>query len=161
MRVFMRASFNAVAVVTEWDKVRRVRGTRPPQQLIQSIKESPRVAHSHAHTYYENCHTNAIYITQPSPAHSIWSSIFSRIHKPLIWRKVSIINVRCVVAPAGSPYYDNVRPLCYSDADAVLLCFDISRPETVESSLKKVRDILWLLNFYESFFKLVFQLKYP
>ncbi|XP_016300533.1 rho family GTPase 1a [Puntigrus tetrazona] len=38
---------------------------------------------------------------------------------------------------SGSPYYDNVRPLCYSDADAVLLCFDISRPETVESSLKK------------------------
>uniref|UniRef100_A0A8C2ECP9 Rho-related GTP-binding protein Rho6 n=1 Tax=Cyprinus carpio TaxID=7962 RepID=A0A8C2ECP9_CYPCA len=38
---------------------------------------------------------------------------------------------------SGSPYYDNVRPLCYSDGDAVLLCFDISRPETVESSLKK------------------------
>ncbi|CAM4680870.1 hypothetical protein PO909_013811 [Leuciscus waleckii] len=38
---------------------------------------------------------------------------------------------------SGSPYYDNVRPLCYSDADAVLLCFDISRPDTVESSLKK------------------------
>ncbi|XP_016100674.1 rho-related GTP-binding protein Rho6-like [Sinocyclocheilus grahami] len=38
---------------------------------------------------------------------------------------------------SGSPYYDNVRPLCYSDADAVQLCFDISRPETVENSLKK------------------------
>lgn len=38
---------------------------------------------------------------------------------------------------SGSPYYDNVRPLCYSDADAVLLCFDISRPDTVESALKK------------------------
>nr|AAH76094.1 Rnd1 protein [Danio rerio] len=38
---------------------------------------------------------------------------------------------------SGSPYYDNVRPLCYSDADAVLLCFDISRPDTVESSLKE------------------------
>lgn len=38
----------------------------------------------------------------------------------------------------GSPYYDNVRPLCYSDSDAVLLCFDISRPDTVDSSLKKV-----------------------
>ncbi|KAG8129514.1 putative Rho-related GTP-binding protein [Naja naja] len=25
---------------------------------------------------------------------------------------------------SGSPYYDNVRPLCYSDSDAVLLCFD-------------------------------------
>ncbi|KAL7860041.1 hypothetical protein SRHO_G00151880 [Serrasalmus rhombeus] len=38
---------------------------------------------------------------------------------------------------SGSPYYDNVRPLCYSDSDAVLLCFDISRPDTVDGSLKK------------------------
>lgn len=43
----------------------------------------------------------------------------------------------CCVPP-GSPYYDNVRPLCYSDSDAVLLCFDISRPDTVDSALKKV-----------------------
>ncbi|XP_075897827.1 rho-related GTP-binding protein Rho6-like isoform X1 [Nelusetta ayraudi] len=39
--------------------------------------------------------------------------------------------------PTGSPYYDNVRPLCYSDSDAVLLCFDISRPDTVDGALKK------------------------
>ncbi|NXE71067.1 RND1 protein, partial [Calcarius ornatus] len=38
----------------------------------------------------------------------------------------------------GSPYYDNVRPLCYSDSDAVLLCFDVSRPETLDSATKKV-----------------------
>ncbi|XP_060620111.1 rho-related GTP-binding protein Rho6 [Anolis sagrei] len=38
---------------------------------------------------------------------------------------------------SGSPYYDNVRPLCYSDSDAVLLCFDVSRPETMDSALKK------------------------
>ncbi|KAK0133357.1 Rho-related GTP-binding protein Rho6 [Merluccius polli] len=38
---------------------------------------------------------------------------------------------------SGSPYYDNVRPLCYSDSDAVLLCFDTSQPDTVDSSLKK------------------------
>ncbi|KAJ7317817.1 hypothetical protein JRQ81_003979 [Phrynocephalus forsythii] len=38
---------------------------------------------------------------------------------------------------SGSPYYDNVRPLCYSDSDAVLLCFDVSRPETLDSALKK------------------------
>ncbi|MBN3319236.1 RND1 protein, partial [Atractosteus spatula] len=37
----------------------------------------------------------------------------------------------------GSPYYDNVRPLCYSDSDAVLLCFDVSRPDTIDSALKK------------------------
>ncbi|MEE6471302.1 hypothetical protein FKM82_009235 [Ascaphus truei] len=37
----------------------------------------------------------------------------------------------------GSPYYDNVRPLCYSDSDAVLLCFDISRPESLDMALKK------------------------
>lgn len=40
--------------------------------------------------------------------------------------------------PSGSPYYDNVRPLCYSDSDAVLLCFDISRPDAVDGALKKV-----------------------
>lgn len=46
--------------------------------------------------------------------------------------------------PAGSPYYDNVRPLSYPDSDAVLICFDISRPETLDSVLKKasVREAL-------------------
>ncbi|XP_034552645.1 rho-related GTP-binding protein Rho6-like [Notolabrus celidotus] len=38
---------------------------------------------------------------------------------------------------SGSPYYNNVRPLCYSNSDAVLLCFDISRPDIVDSALKK------------------------
>ncbi|XP_062396115.1 rho family GTPase 1a [Sardina pilchardus] len=38
---------------------------------------------------------------------------------------------------SGSPYYDNVRPLCYSDSDAVLLCFDVSRPDIVDGALKK------------------------
>ncbi|KAG5280426.1 hypothetical protein AALO_G00089000 [Alosa alosa] len=38
---------------------------------------------------------------------------------------------------SGSSYYDNVRPLAYPDSDAVLLCFDISRPDTLESILKK------------------------
>uniref|UniRef100_A0A8C4SIN4 Rho-related GTP-binding protein Rho6 n=1 Tax=Erpetoichthys calabaricus TaxID=27687 RepID=A0A8C4SIN4_ERPCA len=38
---------------------------------------------------------------------------------------------------SGSPSYDNVRPLCYSDSDAVLLCVDVSRPETMDSALKK------------------------
>ncbi|CAB1312220.1 unnamed protein product [Coregonus sp. 'balchen'] len=36
-----------------------------------------------------------------------------------------------------SSYYNNVRPLAYPDADAVLICFDISRPETLDSVLKK------------------------
>lgn len=40
--------------------------------------------------------------------------------------------------PTGSAYYDNVRPLAYPDSDAVLICFDISRPETLDSVLKKV-----------------------
>lgn len=43
-----------------------------------------------------------------------------------------------VTAPTGSSYYDNVRPLAYPDSDAVLICFDISRPETLDSVLKKV-----------------------
>lgn len=38
---------------------------------------------------------------------------------------------------SGSSYYDNVRPLAYPDSDAVLLCFDISRPETLDSVPKK------------------------
>uniref|UniRef100_A0A8K9UNY3 Rho family GTPase 1 n=1 Tax=Oncorhynchus mykiss TaxID=8022 RepID=A0A8K9UNY3_ONCMY len=42
-----------------------------------------------------------------------------------------------VSPPLGSPYYDNVRPLCYSDSDAVLLCFDISRPDIFDCGLKK------------------------
>ncbi|RVE69835.1 hypothetical protein OJAV_G00081590 [Oryzias javanicus] len=38
---------------------------------------------------------------------------------------------------SGSSYYDNVRPLAYTDSDAVLICFDISRPETLDSVIKK------------------------
>ncbi|XP_029692382.1 rho-related GTP-binding protein RhoN [Takifugu rubripes] len=38
---------------------------------------------------------------------------------------------------SGSSYYDNVRPLAYPDSDAVLICFDISRPETLDSVIKK------------------------
>lgn len=43
----------------------------------------------------------------------------------------------------GSAYYDNVRPLAYPDSDAVLICFDISRPETLDSVLKKVSAQPW------------------
>ncbi|CDQ66893.1 unnamed protein product [Oncorhynchus mykiss] len=42
---------------------------------------------------------------------------------------------------SGSPYYDNVRPLCYSDSDAVLLCYDISRPDSIDGALKKARPL--------------------
>ncbi|KAK2536126.1 hypothetical protein Q9233_003335 [Columba guinea] len=42
---------------------------------------------------------------------------------------------------SGSAYYDNVRPLAYPDSDAVLICFDISRPETLDSVLKKVSPL--------------------
>lgn len=53
---------------------------------------------------------------------------------------------------SGSPYYDNVRPLSYPDSDAVLICFDISRPETLDSVLKKVCHIFFpfffLCHFY-------------
>ncbi|XP_076120056.1 rho-related GTP-binding protein RhoE-like [Alosa pseudoharengus] len=38
---------------------------------------------------------------------------------------------------SGSAYYDNVRPLSYPDSDAVLICFDISKAETLDSVLKK------------------------
>ncbi|XP_035511039.1 rho-related GTP-binding protein RhoN-like [Morone saxatilis] len=43
----------------------------------------------------------------------------------------------CYCVSTGSSYYDNVRPLAYPDSDAVLICFDISRPETLDSVIKK------------------------
>ncbi|CAB1434513.1 unnamed protein product [Pleuronectes platessa] len=46
-------------------------------------------------------------------------------------------NTTCHSEIPGSAYYDNVRPLAYPDADAVLIVFDISRPETMDSVLKK------------------------
>ncbi|KAI2649695.1 Rho-related GTP-binding protein Rho6 [Labeo rohita] len=49
--------------------------------------------------------------------------------------KGRLVSITCT----RSPYYDNVRPLCYSDSDAVLLCFDISRPDIFDSGLKKWR----------------------
>lgn len=62
-----------------------------------------------------------------------------------VMHKTLVIEQLCSLSP-GSPYYDNVRPLCYSDSDAVLLCFDISRPDTVDGALKKVL-MLSLLSF--------------
>ncbi|KAG7280165.1 hypothetical protein CRUP_037749 [Coryphaenoides rupestris] len=54
--------------------------------------------------------------------------------------KVTLLPILSVVVePSSSPYYDNVRPLSYPDSDAVLICFDISRPETLDSVLKKWR----------------------
>ena len=47
----------------------------------------------------------------------------------------------CWRLSTGSSYYNNVRPLAYPDADAVLICFDISRPETLDSVLKKVSEL--------------------
>lgn len=48
-----------------------------------------------------------------------------------------------VTVSSGSSYYDNVRPLAYPDSDAVLICFDISRPETLDSVIKKVSNIFF------------------
>ncbi|TRY59281.1 hypothetical protein DNTS_016358 [Danionella cerebrum] len=42
---------------------------------------------------------------------------------------------------SGSPYYDNVRPLSYPDADAVLICFDIGRPATLDNVLRKGSNV--------------------
>ncbi|CAM9626586.1 unnamed protein product [Lampetra planeri] len=44
---------------------------------------------------------------------------------------------RCHLSFPGLPHYDNVRPLSYPDANAILVCFDIARPETLDSVLKK------------------------
>ncbi|XP_014814676.1 PREDICTED: rho-related GTP-binding protein RhoN [Calidris pugnax] len=63
----------------------------------------------------------------------VWSLVESLGQHPLFPTE------RCVVwqTSPGSAYYDNVRPLAYPDSDAVLICFDISRPETLDSVLKK------------------------
>lgn len=53
-----------------------------------------------------------------------------------------------VTAPTGSSYYDNVRPLAYPDSDAVLICFDISRPETLDSVIKKVSALFFSLQIH-------------
>ncbi|XP_031566767.1 rho-related GTP-binding protein RhoE-like [Actinia tenebrosa] len=34
---------------------------------------------------------------------------------------------------SGQPEFDHVRPLSYKGSDVVMICFDISRPETLES----------------------------
>lgn len=55
------------------------------------------------------------------------------------WKRCSHLRLlSAFFPPAGSAYYDNVRPLAYPDADAVLICFDVSRPETLDSVTKKV-----------------------
>uniref|UniRef100_UPI00358F5E19 rho-related GTP-binding protein RhoE-like n=1 Tax=Myxine glutinosa TaxID=7769 RepID=UPI00358F5E19 len=38
---------------------------------------------------------------------------------------------------SGLPHYDNVRPLSYHDSNAILICFDISSPSTLDNVLKK------------------------
>ncbi|KAI3356633.1 hypothetical protein L3Q82_017822 [Scortum barcoo] len=60
-----------------------------------------------------------------------------------VWKRFEMnMFINCLLSTLaetrkGSSYYDNVRPLSYPDADAVLICFDISRPETLDSVLKK------------------------
>ncbi|MBN3312071.1 RND2 protein, partial [Atractosteus spatula] len=66
---------------------------------------------------------------EESPSHSRGS----RPGGPTEWREP----VDSTEQGQGSSYYDNVRPLAYPDSDAVLICFDISRPETLDSVLKK------------------------
>ncbi|KAI4894695.1 hypothetical protein NFI96_014365 [Prochilodus magdalenae] len=60
----------------------------------------------------------------------------------VVTSRALVVTHRALVATRGaivasSSYYDNVRPLAYPDSDAVLICFDISRPETLDSVLKK------------------------
>ncbi|KAG8183640.1 hypothetical protein JTE90_005628 [Oedothorax gibbosus] len=38
---------------------------------------------------------------------------------------------------SGASAYDTVRPLCYKDARAFLLCFDITSPTSLHNALKK------------------------
>lgn len=40
--------------------------------------------------------------------------------------------------PAGQEDYDRLRPLSYSDANVVLICFDVTDPNSYENILTKV-----------------------
>ncbi|KAK1794444.1 hypothetical protein P4O66_011312, partial [Electrophorus voltai] len=57
-----------------------------------------------------------------------------------MWDTSADFNAQGIGAQHCSSYYDNVRPLAYPDSDAVLICFDISRPETLDSVVKKWRS---------------------
>lgn len=37
----------------------------------------------------------------------------------------------------GFSYYENVWPLAFPDSDSVLICFDVSQPEMLDSVLRK------------------------
>lgn len=73
--------------------------------------------------------------------HSV-TQLLSKVTKLHTFHLQTLLTSVCVclffISPAGSAYYDNVRPLAYPDADAVLICFDVSRPETLNSVTKKV-----------------------
>ena len=45
-----------------------------------------------------------------------------------------------VVVP-GDAGYDRVRPLSYSDADLIIICFSINSPESMENVVSKVRAV--------------------
>lgn len=44
---------------------------------------------------------------------------------------------------AGQEDYDRLRPLSYADANVVLICFDVTSPNSYENILTKVREPLW------------------
>lgn len=71
--------------------------------------------------------------------HSV-TQLLSKVTKLYTIDLQMLLTSACVflISSAGSTYYDNVRPLAYPDADAVLICFDVSRPETLDSVMKKV-----------------------
>ncbi|XP_016295762.1 rho-related GTP-binding protein RhoE-like [Sinocyclocheilus anshuiensis] len=74
----------------------------------------------------------------PAPGCEAASSLEDSFWKLLLQeRKEEFFLTNPPFCVTGSPYYDNVRPLSYPDSDAVIICFDISRPETLDSVLKK------------------------
>ncbi|XP_009281785.1 PREDICTED: rho-related GTP-binding protein RhoN [Aptenodytes forsteri] len=66
-----------------------------------------------------------------------WGDTAGRHDKTSSGVRDFLLTTFLLLLSAGSAYYDNVRPLAYPDSDAVLICFDISRPETLDSVLKK------------------------
>ena len=46
----------------------------------------------------------------------------------------------------GSAEYDHVRPLSFGDVTVFVVCFDISKPTTLENVQKTVKRILYYLS---------------
>ncbi|KAJ7423847.1 Rho-related GTP-binding protein RhoE [Willisornis vidua] len=89
----------------------------------------------------------AITSTSPITCHELPPELPPKPEKPKVFKYMQESSPQSnpwvlfdLATDSGSPYYDNVRPLSYPDSDAVLICFDISRPETLDSWKGEIQE---------------------